>query len=77
MRVSVDQTDAGYINYRRGYQGCTVLLNGVKVDRVFTADEERGEVICADLDPNNQPFCVGDAVARRTLHGKVQIIPPK
>lgn len=68
--------DAGYLAYCRGYRGCKVFLDGVEVDRVFTADEERGEVICADLGPDNRPFIVGDEVATRTLHGKVRIVKP-
>ena len=75
MRVSVWSSDAGYANYAE-YRGCTVTLNGAVVDRVFTADDELGEVICADLGPDNQPFLDGDEIATRTLRGKVVIQKP-
>jgi hypothetical protein len=72
----VRPSDIGHIAYLRGYRGCKVTLNGAVVDYVFTADEEAGEVICADLGPDNQPFIVGDEVAERTLHGVVRIVLP-
>ena len=76
MRVSVWPTDAGYLAYCRGYRGCRVLLDGKEVKRVFTADEERGEVICADLNDDGQVYAVGDEIATRTLRGKVRITKP-
>ena len=70
------ETDIGFIAYQRGYKGCTVTLDGEPVSHVFTADEERGEVICAALTDEGGVFLRGDKVAEVKLHGVVRITPP-
>jgi hypothetical protein len=79
MRVSCIPGDEAY---RGGlFVGCraTVTLDGAPVQKCFTADEERGLVVVADLDEHNRLQLTHDKkdVRRKTLRGVVRIqFPP-
>lgn len=75
MRVSVLPIDSGYKNYRE-YRGCKVLLDGQVIERVFTADDELGEVVRAAMNGDGQPYILDDEIATETLYGKVEIVRP-
>ena len=68
-------SDPGYSNYP-AYRGCRVTVDGDEVSRVFTADDERGEVVCAALNEEGQTYLDGDEIATETLRGKVCIHKP-
>lgn len=72
MRVSVRRDDPGYANYAK-WIGCTVLVDGKVVEKVFTADTDAGMVICADTGPDGRLGIRGHEVAERVLYGKVEL----
>lgn len=45
MRISIDQNDPGYIHFSNT-NAVDVYLDGIKLNKCITADEEKGEVIC-------------------------------
>ena len=67
------QSDAGYANFGRG--GWEVKLDGTVIERVFTADTDLGEVVCAKMDAAGHLVLDGDEVATLTLRGHVEIRP--
>jgi hypothetical protein len=78
MRLSVDPTDSGYVREALGSR-VRVLLDGVEIRCVFTADEERGLVIVADLDEFGRSRLdhARRAIRKKTLYGLVRVeIPP-
>lgn len=79
MRFSVDQDDPGYKAWqlRGGHKRpIHVLLNGVRVNRVITADTKRGFVLAYQEDAEGKAI----VNARRTdakryrQHGNVEIV---
>lgn len=73
MRLSVRKDDPGYSKHAFGAK---VLLDGVEVEQVFTADEEQGALwrYCT----NDHGALVSDPsgkVPEECLTGVVQIIP--
>ena len=71
MRLSVDETDPGYITYRAlkriGVEHTVrVYLDGEKAESVITADEEKGEIVAHGER-------VGRSLSVKTLRGKVEI----
>ena len=73
MRLSVLKDDPGYHPHAAG--GALVFLNDAQVKRCFSADEERGVVVCADLDDAGR-VRLNDRrteVLKKTLHGRVRI----
>lgn len=73
MRVSVWPADAGYKNYRQ-WMGCKVYVDGELVERVFTADTDLGEVICAKVDERGAVVIEGDQIAEQVIRGRVKLI---
>ncbi|WP_435391063.1 hypothetical protein [Escherichia coli] len=53
----------------------SVYLNGVEVKHVFTADDEKGEVIAAVPDERGYMTTDNGEVKRQTLYGSVRIEP--
>lgn len=51
----------------------TVCLDGVEVKHVYTADDEKGEVISAVLDERGYVATENGEVKRQTLYGTVRI----
>ena len=74
MRISSRPGDPGYNRLACG--GITVYLDGAEVHRCFTADEERGLVVVADLDGQYRTRAnhKGTDVRTRELHGVVRIV---
>lgn len=75
MRISVDEKDPGFANFRG--HATKVLLDGVEVHDCITADEEAGECLCYKDDENGKPVLDGDEIATEIRRGKVQIIHPE
>ena len=85
MRVSTWEHDTGYVNFDE-YKGSAVYVDGVKIEKVFIADDELGEVVCADLDENGNIYTIpytgygahsGERdIATRTVRGRVEIVKP-
>ncbi|MBJ9265206.1 hypothetical protein [Citrobacter braakii] len=72
MRLTVLDGDPGRkINPR--VERYAVFLDGIKVKHVFTADDEKGEVIAAVLDERGYAVAENGEVKRHTLYGKVTI----
>ena len=74
MRYSVWKTDPGYANWAK-HGSLNVYLNGELMTRVFTADTDLGEVVCAKMDAAGKVMIDGDEVATETLHGRVEVRP--
>ena len=73
MRLTVLDDDPGRkINLSK--ERYSVYLNGVEVKHVFTADDEKGEVIAAVPDERGYT-AENDEVKRHTLYGSVRIEP--
>lgn len=74
MRLTVLDDDPGRkINLSK--ERYSVYLNGVEVKHVFTADDEKGEVIAAVPDERGYMTTENDEVKRHTLYGSVRIEP--
>ncbi|EPA1081887.1 hypothetical protein ACQZ6X_002317 [Escherichia coli] len=74
MRLTVLDDDPGRkINLSK--ERYSVYLNGVEVKHVFTADDEKGEVIAAVPDERGYMTAENDEVKRHTLYGSVRIEP--
>lgn len=72
MRLTVLDDDLGRkINLAQ--ERYTVYLDGVEVKHVYTADDEKGEVISAVLDERGYMATENGEVKRQTLFGKVII----
>ncbi|HII3255564.1 TPA: hypothetical protein ACY3ID_002258 [Citrobacter amalonaticus] len=72
MRLTVLDDDPGRkINLAQ--ERYTVYLDGVEVKHVYTADDEKGEVIAAVHDERGYVVAVGGEVKRQTLYGSVRI----
>ncbi|AUO64101.1 hypothetical protein WM46_04650 [Citrobacter freundii complex sp. CFNIH2] len=72
MRLTVLDGDPGR-KINPGVERYTVYLDGVEVKRVYTADDEKGEVISAVLDERGYVATENGEVKRQTLFGKVII----
>ncbi|WPU24502.1 hypothetical protein RI049_07050 [Cedecea neteri] len=72
MRLTVLDDDPGE-RITPGREHITVFLDGVEVKHVFTADDEKGEVIAAVLDEHGHMPAENGEVKRKTLYGKVTI----
>ncbi|EBR1860206.1 hypothetical protein N8V39_19725 [Enterobacter hormaechei subsp. steigerwaltii] len=72
MRITVLDDDPGRkINLAR--ERYKVYIDGVEVKHVFTADDEKGEVIAAVLDDRGYMTAENGEVKRQSLYGKVTI----
>lgn len=72
MRITVLDDDPGRkINLAR--ERYKVYIDGVEVKHVFTADDEKGEVIAAVLDDRGYVTAVNGEVKRQSLYGNVTI----
>lgn len=72
MRLTVLDDDPGE-RIEPGHERITVYLNGVEVKHVFSADDDKGEVIAAVLDSRGYPTAENGEVKRQTLIGQVRI----
>lgn len=72
MRLTVLDDDPGE-RIIPGSERITVFLDGVEVKHVFTADDEKGEVIAAVTDERGYIKAEYGEVKRQTLYGKVTI----
>ncbi|ENF6040746.1 hypothetical protein ABRV10_002759 [Citrobacter amalonaticus] len=72
MRLTVLDDDPGR-KINLGVERYTVYLDGVEVKHVYTADDEKGEVISAVLDERGYVVTENGEVKRQTLFGKVII----
>lgn len=74
MRITVLDGDPGRkINLAR--ERYKVYIDGVEVKHVFTADEEKGEVIAAVLDDHGYMRAENGEIKRQSLYGRVIIKP--
>ncbi|EAZ0187117.1 hypothetical protein BFX96_04680 [Salmonella enterica] len=72
MRLTVLDDDPGRkINLAQ--ERYTVYLDGVEVKHVFTADDEKGEVIAAVLNDRGYMTAENGELKRQSLYGKVTI----
>ncbi|MCU3632744.1 hypothetical protein N8V24_04445 [Enterobacter hormaechei subsp. steigerwaltii] len=72
MRITVLDDDPGRkINLAR--ERYKVYIDGVEVKHVFTADDEKGEVIAGVLDDRGYMTAENGEVKRQSLYGKVTI----
>ncbi|EOG9330058.1 hypothetical protein ACLLB4_005240 [Klebsiella pneumoniae] len=72
MRLTVLDDDPGE-RIEPGRERITVYLNGVEVKHVFSADDDKGEVISAVLDSRGYLTAEDGEVKRQTLLGQVRI----
>ncbi|MEB7923463.1 hypothetical protein [Atlantibacter hermannii] len=72
MRITVLDDDPGR-KINPGRERYAVYLDGVEVKQVFTADDEKGEVIAAVPDGRGYMTAENGEVKRQTLHGTVTI----
>ncbi|HBH9402255.1 TPA: hypothetical protein KYC69_002840 [Escherichia coli] len=72
MRLTVLNDDPGE-RIEPGRERITVYLNGVEVKHVFSADDDKGEVIAAVLDRRGYLTAENGEVKRQTLLGQVRI----
>lgn len=72
MRLTVIDDDTGE-RIKPGRERITVYLNDVEVKYVFSADDDKGEVIAAVLDSRGYLTTENGAVKRETLFGHVRI----
>ncbi|XHA14796.1 hypothetical protein ACE15K_15430 [Citrobacter farmeri] len=72
MRLTVLDDDPGR-KINPGVERYAVFLNGAEVKHVYTADDEKGEVISAVLDERGYVATENGEVKRQTLFGKVII----
>ncbi len=72
MRLTVLNNDHGERIWP-GRERITVYLNGVGGKYVFTADDQKGEVIAAALDCLGNLIAENGEIKRRKLLGQVRI----
>ncbi|MGY6355668.1 hypothetical protein [Citrobacter amalonaticus] len=72
MRLTVLDDDPGR-KINLGVERYAVFLNGAEVKHVYTADDEKGEVISAVLDERGSVATKNGEVKRQTLYGTVRI----
>ncbi len=72
MRLTVLDDDPGR-KINPGVELYAVFLNGAEVKHVYSADDEKGEVISAVLDERGYVATENGEVKRQTLFGKVII----
>ena len=72
MRLTVLDGDPGR-KINPGVERYTVYLDGVEVKNVYTADDEKGEVISGVLDERGYLATENGEVKRQTLYGSVRI----
>lgn len=72
MRLTVLDDDPGR-RINPAQEQYAIFLNGVEVKCVFTADDEKGEVIAAVRDDRGYITAENGEVKRQTLYGKVTI----
>ncbi|GJK86871.1 TPA: hypothetical protein R4X42_000041 [Citrobacter farmeri] len=72
MRLTVLDDDPGR-KINLGVERYAVFLNGAEVKHVYTADDEKGEVISAVLDERGYVATDKGEVKRQTLYGTVRI----
>lgn len=80
MRLSVLRSDPGFLAWARmpGKTELKVFFEDVLVDRVLTADEERGYIVAHVLDARGRPILSIDRteLITKELHGRVRIQLP-
>lgn len=72
MRLTVLDDDPGE-HIVPGRERITVYLDGNEVKHVFSADDDKGEVIAAVLDSRGHITAENGEVKRETLFGHVRI----
>ncbi|WP_313084003.1 hypothetical protein [Atlantibacter sp.] len=72
MRITVLDDDPGR-RINSAQERYSVYLDGVEVKHVFTADDEKGEVITAVPDERGYMTAENGEVKRQTLYGTVII----
>ncbi|QCW56708.1 hypothetical protein [Citrobacter freundii] len=72
MRLTVLDDDPGR-KINLGVERYAVFLDGIEVKHVFTADDEKGEVITAVHDERGYVVAEKGEVKRQTLYGTVII----
>lgn len=72
MRITVLDGDPGR-RINPAQERYSVYLDGVEVKHVFTADDEKGEVIAAVHDDRGYMTAERGVVKQQTLYGKVTI----
>lgn len=72
MRITVLDGDPGR-RINPAQERYSVYLDGVEVKHVFTADDEKGEVIAAVHDDRGYMTTERGVVKQQTLYGKVTI----
>lgn len=76
MRISVDKSDPGYRTWIAAGRPRRVLLDGIELGHVITADEERREIVRFRTDAQGRliPNAERTACERETLRGTVCIL---
>jgi hypothetical protein len=72
MRLTVLDDEPGR-KINPGVERYAVFLNGAEVKHVYSADDEKGEVISAVLDERGYVATENGEVKRQTLYGTVRI----
>lgn len=72
MRLTVFDDDPGE-RIVPGHERITVYLDGIEVKHVFSADDDKGEVIVAVRDSRGHITAENGEVKRQTLNGSVRI----
>ncbi|MBR8846273.1 hypothetical protein J0X08_00320 [Klebsiella variicola] len=72
MRLTILDDDPGELIVP-GRERITVYLDGHEVKHVFSADDEKGEVIAAELDSRGWLAAESGKVKRQVLYGTVKI----
>lgn len=75
MRLSADKADPGFDLLKSMH--AKVFLDGIEQKYCITADEELGEIICADVGPDGRVRPDGVNIARVTRRGIVRIEIPE
>lgn len=72
MRSSADRDDPGFVNFRPGQY--EIFLDGRRIDRCITADEERGVVVVfAAGEFNGHALTRDGELERLEFRGRVEI----
>lgn len=72
MRITALDDDPGR-KINPAQERYKVYIDGVEVKRVFTADDEKGEVIAAVLDDRGYMTAENGEVKRQSFYGRVII----
>ena len=75
MRLTVLDDDPGE-RIEPGRERITVYLNGGEVKDVFSADDDKGELIVAARDNRGHLTAEKGEIKRQTLFGQVRIVRP-